>query len=92
MTLAEICIAARKEGLTYGQYVLKHNPHTSRDEIVPPKQRCCIRCGKPIAPSLYGKGGKQYCSDECQLLTRLDRDDARVAQNKAKKKKAKKKK
>lgn len=77
MTMTEILLAAKAEGLSYGQYVAQHRPHTSFGELEDAKalnkrrfngesvaagSRTCEYCGN----SFISKSGKaRFCSTAC---------------------------
>ena len=74
MTMTEILLAARAEGLSYGQYVAKHRPHTSFEELEDAKMLnkrrymgessvlVCKNCGKAF---MQKKNPAQFCSHLC---------------------------
>lgn len=74
MTMTEILLAAKAEGLSYGQYVLKHRPHTTFEELEDAKMLnkrrymgessvlVCKNCGKAF---MQKQNPAQFCSHLC---------------------------
>ena len=56
--IAEIVRAARAEGLTYGQYVNKHQLEQAQMSETP--KQTCVMCGAEIAGA---HKGKRYCTN-----------------------------
>lgn len=67
--LTACAIAARKLGMTYGQYMTqkKGMPIQAKPaEPIPVKNmRYCKECGKPMKPEDWRKS---YCSDDCRRV------------------------
>lgn len=65
MTITEITVAARKEGLTYGKYVQKYGPiPCTQDELDGEKH--CKQCGKTIPKAVLSNNKRaQFCGIEC---------------------------
>lgn len=70
MTIAEISVAARKLGMTYGQYVHKFHPPGEKIPVREQPMKCAW-CGAPIITTStflgHSGGGKarKYCSSVC---------------------------
>lgn len=74
MTMTDILLAAKAEGLSYGQYVARHRPHTTFEEIEDEKimnrrrymgassSEVCKNCGKVF---IRNKNPSQFCSRRC---------------------------
>lgn len=79
MTLTEIALAARKEGLTYGQYVSRYRPTTTKGELTTPGKReyiiNCAWCGRQI--TAYRKTRK-YCCADCRNKAGYSRAKASI--------------
>lgn len=75
--LTEDAVAARKEGLTYGQYIAKFKPPEPPAERYPKKkaqaakatapaeQKSVVRCAICGAEIPNAKRNRKYCSAEC---------------------------
>lgn len=76
--LTEDAVAARKEGLTYGQYIAKYRPPLPMPERFPKKKTKAETAGEPAqeqgqavhcaicgAEILNAKKGRKYCGAEC---------------------------
>ena len=78
MTMTEILLAAKAEGLSYGQYVQKHRPHTTFEEIEDAKiinkrrfngenvaggSRTCEYCGRVFVSA---SASVRFCSAKCR--------------------------
>ena len=78
MTMTDILLAARAEGLSYGQYVAKHRPHTSFEELEDANilnkrrfngenaaagSRTCEYCGNIF---ISESGQARFCSARCR--------------------------
>lgn len=88
--LTEDAVAARKEGLTYGQYIAKHRPPKQLPERFPKKKAketqeqqpekpqavLCAICGAEI---LNATRNRKYCGSECAdiAITRQKAEAAR---------------
>ena len=73
MTITEVCIAARAEGLSYGQYVSKHRAELAgkRPETKTPEGvHRCKECGRRFTPS---RKGHVFCSDICRATANQKR-------------------
>ena len=84
LTIAEISVAARKKGMTYGKYVQKYGPISAEPEgtLEEPEKKCAY-CGKPIDMDLHHKRRKtiKYCSRACAAKANYDVKKERRKQN-----------
>ena len=80
MTIAEVSVAARKAGMTYGQYVALHKPAGSGT----PEQRTIRKCD--WCGCFIPRGGlsdthyymKRYCSFQCKEQASYERKKAKL--------------
>lgn len=64
--LTACAIAARKLGMTYGQYMLQKKQMPIQKKVEPDANvRYCKECGKPLRPEDWRR---KYCSDDCQRV------------------------
>lgn len=67
MTIEEICKLARAEGLSYGQYVLRHADQLRQPPppaALRPGERRCLHCGRIFAPVNIRN---RFCRASCRV-------------------------
>ena len=67
MEIEDICRLARAEGLSYGQYVLRHRAELSGKPPRPrlrPGERNCRLCGRSFVPV---NSRHRFCRDACRI-------------------------
>lgn len=80
VTATEIVMAAREEGLSYGQYVWKHGLGGVKPKPKAREAKCCEWCGMPMTfYSDYHHRAQKYCSAKCQYMAAAAREYERMA-------------
>lgn len=78
MDLKETIAAAKAEGMSYGEYVMKHDPPDKTEQAEPNEEshvgikRICPQCGKTFWV-ISEKSKKKYCGSVCLQNASYDR-------------------
>ena len=69
--LTQDSIAARKAGMSYGQYMAsRYQPPVIEVDVPDPEARHCLHCGKEIPK--WAHKNRRYCSDPCHNEARRE--------------------
>lgn len=81
--LTQDSIAARKAGMSYGQYMASlYKPPVIEVDIPDPEKRYCLHCGQEIPK--FAHKNRRYCSDPCHDEARRKMSLANYHEKKAK--------
>ena len=81
--LTQDSIAARKAGMSYGQYMAsRYQPPVIEVDVPDPEARYCIRCGTEIPKTAHKS--RRYCSEPCHNEARREMTAAKYHEKKLK--------